>query len=56
MIQLTYEAAFIMLTVFGFALHRVWVVAEDKGHEQGYGDACYDVAHGNIKVTLEEIE
>ena len=52
MIQLTYEAAFIIGAVFGLGLYLTWNKAEASGYEQGYGDACYDVAKGNITVSL----
>lgn len=49
------ESQLILLLVgFGGALYFTWKKAEEKGYDEGYHDACYDVAHGNIKVTLED--
>jgi hypothetical protein len=42
----------IMLVVFGYALYFTWTKASEKAYEIGYGDACYDVAKGNITVSL----
>lgn len=52
MIQFTQEAVFIILAVFAGALWYTWDKAAKLGYEAGYGDACYDVAHGNITVSL----
>ena len=49
---MTEEQIIIALAVFAGALYYTWKEAYKKGHEDGYGDACYDVAHGNITVTL----
>ena len=48
MIELSYEGVFVMFAVFAGALYYTWIKAE----ERGYGNACYDVAAGNITVSL----
>lgn len=44
----------LLLVMFGGALYLTWRHAEQRGYDEGYHDACFDVAHGNIKVTLED--
>jgi hypothetical protein len=54
LIELTYEAGFIILAVFAFAYYHAWGKAHTIGYDEGYFDACADVAQGNITVSLQE--
>ena len=52
MIQLSYEAVGIMFIVVGYGLYYTWNKSYNVGYTDGYGEACYDVAKGNITVSL----
>lgn len=56
MIELRELDLVFMFAVFAFALWQTWNKAGAIGYNQGYEDACVDVAHGNIKVTLVDSE
>lgn len=56
MIELTYEAGFIILAVFAFAFYHAWAKAYNAGYDEGYGMACLDIAQGNITVSLQPPE
>jgi len=52
LIELTYES----ISIIGIIQCAVlwWLLSATKrdAYQEGYGDACYDVAHGNITVSL----
>ena len=54
--EMTDQEMLLFFLIFATGLYATWRVAYNRGmedgHEIGYGDACYDVAHGNITVTL----
>jgi len=54
---MTEDQILVALGVFAGALYYTWKEAHRKGyaegHDHGYEDACYDVAHGNITVSLK---
>ena len=52
MIEISYEGVFVMFALFAAALYYTWIKAE----ERGYGNACYDVAAGNITVSLKPFD
>lgn len=56
MIELRELEVLFMFAVFAFALWQTWNKAMAAGYSQGYQDACIDVAHGDIKVTLVDQE
>jgi len=47
----------VTLALFAGALYYTWRESYRKGfedgHDEGYNVACYDVAHGNITVSLK---
>lgn len=51
------DQAMLMLCLFAGALWFTWKQAYTKGsyegYQSGYDEAVYDVAHGNITVTLK---
>jgi hypothetical protein len=41
-----------MFIVVGYGLYYTWNKSYNVGYTDGYGEACYDVAKGNITVSL----
>lgn len=46
------EQIVICLMVFGLGLYLTYQQGQKKGYEDGYNDACIDVANGHITVKL----
>jgi hypothetical protein len=43
----------ILLGLFGAGIYLSYKRGNDEGYREGYEDACVDVAHGNITVSLQ---
>jgi len=56
LIEISQPELAIYLGAFAFSLWYTWKQAEKSGYQDGYNDACTDVALGNITVTLQESE
>lgn len=42
----------LLFVVFVTGIYLSYKRGNDEGYRDGYEDACVDVAHGNIKVSL----
>jgi hypothetical protein len=42
----------VLLGLFGAGIYLSYKRGNDEGYREGYEDACVDVAHGNITVSL----
>jgi hypothetical protein len=43
----------LLLVMFACAIYLSYKRGSDQGYTEGYQDACVDVAHGNITVSLQ---